>query len=322
MLVSLGEILFDFLPIEADGAITGFSMHPGGGPFNVAVGLARLGQPVAFAGKVADDFFGRRLRQTVLVEGVSDAYLANSATAPSTLAFVAHENGEPAFTFYGDGAADSLLTIADLPVSLFSETQLLHFGGISLLRGTTPETALTVAERLRGKALISLDPNVRPALIADTAGYRATLERAIGACDLLKISAADVAWLAPDHSVEDYAMNCLERGPCLVALTRGGAGTLGLRRRGNTIERLEAAVVPVEVADTVGAGDAFSAGLLAALADRNVLTRDALDHLNSADLTQALQYGTLTAAITCTRIGADPPRRSEVEQFRHERGLA
>lgn len=314
-LVCLGEILIDFLPIEHDDVVSGFTLHPGGGPYNVAVGLARLGQPTAFVSKLGDDFFGRRLREAVRAEGIADAWLPTAAGRASTLAFVAHEHGEPAFTFYGDGAADTLLTPPELPHDLLEHARLLHFGGISLLRGSTPEAALSAAEMLRGRALVSLDPNVRPALIHDAAAYRATLARAVAACDLLKISAADTAWLAPEMDVLDYAAAQLAAGPALVLVTRGGAGVTAFRQGVEGVERIDVPGFNVTVADTVGAGDSFSAGVLAAFAVRNTLDRAALVAMPRTELEAALRYGAAVAAINCTRPGADPPRAAEVEQF-------
>jgi fructokinase len=321
-LVCLGEILIDFLPVEVSGEVTGFRMFPGGGPFNVAVGLARLGQPTAFVSKLGADFFGRRLRQAVRAEGIDDAWLLDSS-APSTLAFVTVEAGEPSFTFYGDGAADTLLAPTDLPTQLFEQAALLHFGGISLLRGTTPTAALAAAEGLRGRALVSLDPNVRPKLIHDERAYRQTLERAVAACDLLKLSVADVAWLAPGQDPVAYAAEQLDAGPALVTLTRGGEGVTGLRKSGVAVEMVEVPVFPVAVADTVGAGDAFSAGMLAALAGSQdeaqplggATGRAALEALSADELRACLRFGAATAAITCSRPGADPPRRQEVVAF-------
>jgi fructokinase len=314
-LCSLGEILFDFLPIEADDEVSGFTLHPGGGPYNVAVGLARLGQPTAFVGKVGDDFFGRRLRRAVQDEGIDDRFLATANGAPTTLAFVAHENGEPVFTFYGDGAADTLLSPTDLPEAFYNQAVLLHFGGISLLRGETPQAALAAAEGLRGKALVSLDPNVRPRVIADPTAYRATLERAIGLCDLLKLSAADIEWLAPGANPLDYAESLLGVGPTLITVTRGGAGVAALRRGPSGVEQIEFPGFRVTVADTVGAGDSFSAGFLAALAERHALNRSALEALSADDLQAALRLGAAVAAINCSRIGANPPGWNEVEAF-------
>ncbi|NTU81442.1 MAG: carbohydrate kinase, partial [Chloroflexales bacterium] len=255
-LVCLGEILIDFLPVEEGGEVTGFTMHGGGGPLNVAVGLARLGQPTAFVGKVGADYFGRRLRRAVRAEGIDDRWLFDVA-APTTLAFVAVEDGEPSFTFYGEGAADTRLTREDLPDELFRRATLLHFGGISLLRGSTPDAALSAAERLHGRALISLDPNIRPRLVRDGHAYIATLSRAVTTCDLLKLSAADVAWLAPGTDPLDFAEGQLAVGPALVTLTRGADGVTALRLRGGALERIDVPTFPVTVADTVGAGDTF-----------------------------------------------------------------
>jgi fructokinase len=322
LLTSLGEILFDFLPIAAGGEVTGFSMHPGGGPYNVAVGLARLGQPTAFVSKVGADFFGRRLRRAVRAEGIDDRFLASAPGALTTLAFVADEGGEPAFTFYGEGAADTLLTPEDLPAAFYDSTALLHFGGISLLRGSTPQAALAAVAGLRGRALISFDPNVRPAVISDAVAYRATLARGIAMCDLLKLSAADIEWLAPGVEPLDYAAALLDAGPALVLVTRGGAGALALRRSPDGLEQVAAPGFSVQVVDTVGAGDAFTAGFLAALAERGVLSRAAVVALPAVDLVAALRFGAAVAAITCGRAGADPPLRPEVDAFVADRSDA
>lgn len=319
-LVCLGEILIDFLPIEVDGEVTGFSLHPGGGPFNVAVGLARLDQPTAFVSKVGADFFGRRLRRAVRAEGVDDRWLLD-APALSTLAFVAHEGDEPVFSFYGEGAADTLLAPGDLPDELFATAGLLHFGGISLLRGVTPTAALAAAQGLRGRALVSLDPNVRPLLVKDADAYRATLATAFASCDLLKLSAADIGWLEPGADPLAYAARQLEAGPAMVALTRGSAGVSGLRLRDGRLEQIEVPTMRVPVADTVGAGDSFTAGLLAALAVGGVLSREALVAMPADALRAALQQGVAAAAINCSRPGADPPRSAELAEFLGAGGL-
>ncbi len=313
-LVCLGEILIDFLPLERGGEVVGFTMHPGGGPFNVAVGLARLDQPTAFVSKVGADYFGRRLRQSVRAEGIDDRWLLSSDAA-STLAFVAIEDGEPAFTFYGEGTADTRLTRDELPAELFDSTAILHFGGISLLRGSTPDAALAAAERLQGRALISLDPNIRPLLVRDGPAYVALLSRAVATCDLLKLSAADVAWLAPGVAVDDYAAAQLDVGPALVALTRGADGVSGLRYVDGKLERIDVPTIPVSVADTVGAGDSFTAGLLAALADAGVTSRAALEALPAEQLRAALRQGAAVAAVACSRPGANPPTTAELAAF-------
>lgn len=320
-LACIGEILVDFLPVEHAGQTTGFSMHPGGAPCNVAVGLARLGQPVAFVSKVSSDFFGRYLRTYVQEQGVDTRYLLSSNTAATTLAFVSVEQGEPVFTFYGEGAADTLLQADEIPAAFFAETRLLHFGGISLLRGGTPTTILATVERLKGHALLSFDPNMRPLLIRDEVAYRALLHQFFHLADLVKISAADSAWLAPGRSIEQVAQELLAMGSALVTVTRGSAGVLAFRSRSpGVVETWNVPTYPVQVVDTVGAGDAFSAGLLAALSEHGVASRAALLDLTAVAVDECLHFAAAVAALTCTRAGANPPRYAEVSHFLAQQG--
>lgn len=310
LLACLGEILIDFLPIEGGGQTTGFSQHPGGAPFNVAVGLARLDKKVAFAGKVSTDLFGRYLRAYAEGQGIDTHFLLPS-DAPTTLAFVTTEGGEPGYAFYGEGAADTTLLPGEVPPGLIEETGILHFGSISLLRGTTPAAVLATVERLDGRALLSFDPNVRPGLVCDESGYRALLTRLFGMSDLVKLSAADLEWLAPGEPVEKAASRLAEKGPSLVVVTLGGRGVLAVRGA----EKWEVPAFDVPVVDTVGAGDAFSAGLLAALADRGVFSREALGNLSNDEVASSLRFASAVSALTCMKAGADPPMRLEVERF-------
>lgn len=313
VITCLGEGLMDMLPFSEEGETVGFRLAPAGSILNVAVGLARLGDPAAFAGKLADDFFGRRIRERLRAEGVRLDYLT-MARGHSTLAFVMPPEGasaEPSFAFYGEGAADTLLTLADLPSALFDETAALHVGSISLLRGTTPLTARSVAERLRGRALLSLDPNIRPGLIEDEIGYRTLLDHIIAQTDVLKLSLADLAWLEPGAEREDppeVAARYATRGPALVALTLGDAGAVIVTSGGFVARQVAPSVT---VADTVGAGDAFAAGLLDALLARGATTRGALAALTVEQIEEALRWATVVATLTCARPGANPPRREE-----------
>ena len=327
LLNCMGEMLIDFLPIEEHNATVGFHMHAGGSPMNVAVGLARLGQPTAFTGKISTDFFGRYLRNHIERENIDIRFLIDSI-ALSTLAFVASEGGEPAYSFYGEGAADTLLTPDELPASFFTDTSILHVGSISLLRGSTPEAILSAVERLKGHALISLDPNIRPGLVRDEAGYRAVLDQCFTLADVVKISQVDLEWFAPGQSLEETAAHILSRGPGLVVVTQGGQGALAVRMAmraalqdaedtgvAEGVVYLHVPAFEVDVVDTVGAGDAFSAGLLAGLAERDMTSRASLAHLSSEDLEAVLRFAGATSALTCTRAGANPPTRPEVEQF-------
>jgi fructokinase len=304
----MGEILIDFLPIEEHGQTTGFHMLPGGSPLNVAVGVARLGQPVAFAGKVAHDFFGRFLRQYAESQQIDTRFLIDS-DAPSTLAFVAVEDNEPAFSFYGEGAADTLLTPDELPAAMIAETRALHVGSISLLRGKTPTAVISAVEQLRGKALIQFDPNIRPGLVRDPAAYRALIDRLAGMVDIFKISAADLSWLMPDLTIAAAANRIHGLGPALVIVTQGGRGGIAIRGA----EHIAIPAFAITLADTVGAGDTFNAGVLAGLAERDALSRSALLQLETDSLAATLRLASAAAALNCTRPGCDPPTRREVE---------
>jgi len=307
LFTAIGEILIDFTPINERGAMVGFRMHAGGSPLNVAVGLARLGARVEFAGKVSSDVFGRFLAAHLKHEGVGTRFLSHS-DAPSTLAFVALEDGEPAFSFYREGAADTRLLPRDLPEDIV-RTQFLHFGSISLMNEPTAGTIAGLVERLRGRAILSFDPNIRPGLIGDRRGYRDLLARLFQSADIVKISATDLRWFNPDHSLEEAANTLMEMGPALVAVTQGPRGAYARWHAGDV--RIPARAV--EVVDTVGAGDAFTSGLLFSLVERGVTSRAGLQEMRADLLEASLQFATAAAAVTCTRAGADPPRRDEVE---------
>ncbi len=312
LIICLGELLVDFIPAGGDAPGDTFRMHAGGSLLNVAVATARLGQPVALAGRVGRDLFGAFLREAVEREGVGTRWLLD-IDAPTTLAFVSTVDGEPVFAFYGDDAADTRLAPDDLPEALFAETAILHTGSISLLRGTTPDAIESACARLRGRAMLSLDPNVRPGLVADEPAYRARLARLLRLVDVVKVSAADLAWLAPGRDVEAAARELLAPGPELVVVTSGGSEILALRAPDGGTDALRVPPFTVPIADTVGAGDAFMAGLLTGLAEAGATSRASLDVLSTSAVRDALRMAAATAALACTRVGADPPDRGAVD---------
>jgi fructokinase len=289
-------------------------MYAAGSILNVAVGLSRLEKNVAFACKVADDYFGRHLQAYMATEKIDPRFLVPLKGGRSTLAFVAMENGIPTFSFYGEGAADTLLTVDELPDTLFTETRILHFGSISLLQGTTPDAVLETVERLKGKALLSFDPNIRPELVRDEVRYRALLQRMIGLADVMKLSDADLAWMRPGMSSEEALQELVAQGPGLVVITRGAQGVLGATPGGASVQMPTFAV---EMVDTVGAGDSFCAGLLAQLAERDMTTHTSLTRITTNELSEILRFAAAVAALNCMQAGANPPRRAAVEQFLH-----
>jgi len=314
LITCVGEVLIDFLPIVEDGRTVGFRSHPGGSLLNVAVAAARLGARVALATRTGDDFFGRSLRAYAEGEGI-DVRWMSEAPARTTLGFVSFEGGEPAYAFYGEGTSDTLLVPENLPDELLDETAILHVGSISLLRGSTPATVLSACERLRGRALLSLDPNVRPDLVRDEPAYRAMLDRFFALVDVVKVSAADLAWLTPGRDIEAVAGELLDRGASLVAVTDGGAGVVALQRTARGTQRFGVPSFQVAVADTVGAGDTFDAGLLTRLVELRATSRDAIERLAAEAVEETLRFAAGVAALNCTRPGADPPHRAEADAF-------
>ena len=160
----------------------------------------------------------------------------------------------------------------------------------------------------RDQRVISLDPNIRPTLVNGESEYRARLERMLALSDIIKISKEDLDWLAPGTRFEDVAQRWLSAGAGIVILTDGEAGSRCLT---NSLD-VHMAAFPVEMVDTVGAGDTFNAGVLAGLRQAGVLKRPELKTLSEETLRTALTYGARAAAHTVSRAGADPPWRHEM----------
>ncbi len=308
MIVSCGEALIDFVPLEGPGGEAGYRPLPGGSPFNVAIAAARLGQPAGFLSRVSTDVFGDQLVATLEANDV-DTSLEARGSESSTLAFVALAPGEePRYAFFNTGAADRSLVAADLPEALPAGIDCLHFGSFSLAVEPAATTLAGLMQRESGRRVISLDPNVRPTLVGERTAYVRRLEALIRLATIVKVSAADLDWLYPGEPADAVAARWLDSGPTVIAVTGGERGAFGV----TAALRAEATGDRVEVVDTVGAGDTFQAGLLVRLAELDRLTHDGLESLTEADLADALAFAGRAAAITCTRAGADPPRRGEL----------
>ena len=186
--------------------------------------------------------------------------------------------------------------------------ECLHFGSFSLAVEPAATTLARLMRRETGARVISLDPNVRPTLVGERTAYVERLEALVRLATVVKVSAADLDWLYPGEPAATVAARWRESGPAVVAVTEGERGAFALA---GTV-RAEAAGASVEVVDTVGAGDTFQAGLLVRLAELGRLSHDGLAALNEAELADALAFAGRAAAITCTRPGADPPRRAEL----------
>jgi fructokinase len=301
-IVVIGEALIDLVETGDDEPRLA---RPGGSPYNVALGLARLQRSTSFAGRISHDPLGAVLRRHAERSGV-DLTLSVDAAEPTTVALVElDDTGGAQYRFGVDGTADFGWTDAELG-RIPDETGAVHFGSLaSWLPPGDAAIARRVAElRARGAA-VSYDPNVRPHLQPDRAAARAQVEAAVPLAHLVKTSAEDLDWLRPDEPIEDVARSWLELGPSVVVVTRGGDGSTAFTAAA-TVDRPP---VPVDVVDTVGAGDAFMSGLLDALGRRGLLTPAGIA---GAPFAECLDDAALVAAITCSRAGANPPRRAEL----------
>ncbi|HUZ85528.1 MAG TPA: carbohydrate kinase [Candidatus Baltobacterales bacterium] len=302
MIAVCGEALID---IVGDGDGTQ-SARPGGGPFNTARALARLGVPTAFLGRLSSDMFGRELAGRLAADGV-DLSMASSGPEPTTIAVTDVDGyGVAAYSFLVEGTSAPNFTTAMLPERLPPEVSALHVGTLGLLLEPMALTMVELIQREGDRRLVMIDPNVRPALLGDDGDYRRRLEWVIARSAIVKASDDDLAWLYPGLDYETAVDSILSLGVRLVVATLGAQGAFGA----SPGARIQVSAPPVQVVDTIGAGDAFGAALLAWLHDGGRLSRDL--SLGVGDLQAALSFACLVASTTCTRAGAEPPWRAEV----------
>ncbi|WP_354638845.1 carbohydrate kinase family protein [Kitasatospora camelliae] len=280
----------------------GLRVHPGGGPANTAVALARLGTPTRFLGRLSGDVFGRLFRAHLAESGV-DLSGCVPAAEPSTLAVADLDgDGQAVYSFHAEGTADWQWSTPELAAEPAGRPACVHTGSLALVRhpgGTAIEEFLA---RASAEATVSIDPNVRP-LLVDPAVYRERLDRWCALADLLRLSEDDLARLLPGTAPEAACDRWHAAGARLVVITLGARGALA-SLDGHRIT-VPAAPVPV-LADTVGAGDAFTAGLLHHLGTLDRLG-GRLDALTPDDLAAACRFAARTAALTCASPGANPP---------------
>lgn len=308
MFIVCGEALFDVFATGDTPTGIGFDARIGGSPFNVALGLARLGQPVGFFGGIGTGFAGERLMRALADEGI-DASAVARVHAPTTLGLVGvSASGVPSYAFYGHGGADRKVLpehLAALPAAVSA----FHFGSYAMVVQPVGATQRALVEREHRRSVVSYDPNVRANVEPDLAVWRETLDWMLPRTHVLKVSDEDLALLYPGLGLAQFAADALAAGTALVVVTRGAEGAVGFTAA-NTVQM---APVPVPVVDTVGAGDTFQAALLTWLAETHRLTPAAIRALDAAALAEALGFAARAAAITCGRRGADLPRRAELD---------
>ncbi len=301
LIVVAGESLIDRI-VRPDGRREAV---PGGGPFTTARALGRLGCRVAFLGRLSSDSDGRLLRSLLVDDGV-DLAVAATSDEP-TLQAIAELDGRGAasYRFEPPGSAAAGLRPGDVPAGLPAETAVLHVGTLGLVLEPTATTIAGLVAATPPGILVMLDPNIRPLAIADPAAYRARLDAVVRRADVVKVSVDDLRWLEPAVAPIDAARHIAAMGPAVVLVTDGASPVRIVRPAG--VREVEAP--RVRVVDTVGAGDAFGAGFLAAWTDAR---RSAAGLGDEAAVVEAVRFAVRVASWTVGRAGADPPTRAEL----------
>lgn len=307
MFVVAGEALMDVFTGATTPTGIALDARIGGSPLNVAFGLARMGQAVAFLGGISNGELGNRLVDALRAEGVSLDALHRS-DAPTTISLIGVDaKGVPEYAFYGTGAADRTLPLSALE-RMPADARLLHVGSYTMVVGDTAATQRALVERVHGRMVVSYDPNLRLNVEPDLQVWRDTLEWMLPRTDILKLSDEDLGLLYPGIDPAAFAADCLGKGAGLVALTRGGKGAFAWHASGI----VEVPPVHVDVIDTVGAGDTFQSSLVTRLDELGALTPDGVRGMGAETLLDAMRFAAQAAAITCSRRGADLPRRAEL----------
>jgi fructokinase len=257
-IISLGEALIDFIPVDSDNLI--YQKSPGGAPANVAVGLARLGAESAFLGKVGNDVLGTFLKDTLASFGVHTDHMLLTDEARTGAVFITlAENGERSFDFYIDPSADRFLKWEELNESLFECSKILHFGSISMISGPSRSATTRAVELARKNGMIvSYDPNLRLSLWENEDAARETILSMFDSADLIKISEEELEFLTGEATIEKGVEKLSAYKIPLLLVTLGSEGSYAFTQ--NVTARIHA--MKVNAVDTTGAGDAFVSGVL------------------------------------------------------------
>lgn len=311
-----GETLIDFLPVRAGplDEIETFTRRPGGAPANVAVGLASLGETPWFWTRIGSDPFGEMLVETLSGHDLPNRFIVRDPEAKTTLAFVSHDaDADREFSFYRDGTADTRMESGTIGNELLARVSWVHLGGVTLSSEPAREATLDLATRAdEHDCTVSFDPNARPELWADREAFAGLVGEMLPHVDVLKATPEDLAMAGFDGKGTELAHAACDRGPHTTLLTLGGEGALAVTTE--AAPWTGEATHPgyrVDPVDTTGAGDAFSAGAIAALS-------------GGESLDESLAFANAVAATTTTAEGAMTalPDRTAIERFRESTPVA
>jgi fructokinase len=311
LITVIGEALIDLLPNQQPRTFTAL---PGGSPYNVAIGLARLGQRVTLMARLSGDAFGGILREQAMAENIELA-AAPRAAEPTTLAVVTLDaNAGAIYHFHRHGTADWQWTAEEIGRAP-AQTAALHFGSIASWTPPGDAQILGLARRMhgRGDVLVSYDPNIRPDLLTDRHHAQQRVERALQCAHLAKASTEDIDWLYPGASAEEVARRWLDLGPAIVVITASASGATAFTAGGQSVHR---PARQISVVDTIGAGDSFTAGLIGSIMVRGLSSPALLATCRASELSATVDDAILVASLNCQRQGNDPPTAADLESAR------
>jgi fructokinase len=310
VIVVAGEALVDL--VEEGGVLRAV---PGGGPFNTALALARLGLPVAYLGTLSSDHYGGVLGG-LLADASVDLSLVRATDAPTPVAVVKKHGGDGgnSYTFHLAGTAFADFPRTSLP-PIPTQAVALHVGTLALAVDPAATTYRLLVEREADKRTIVFDPNIRPAVFGDAEAYRLRFAELCRLSTVVKMSRDDAAWIYPSCEPTEVIERVLDLGPRMIAVTLGAEGAVAA----SAVGRAQLPADHVDVIDTVGSGDSFGAGLIASLYEQDALALDSTRPLDNNVLEKAISLAVSVAALTSTRTGAASPSRAEVDAYLSER---
>ena len=308
----MGEALIDFVPVPAPDGGLAYAPRCGGSPFNAAKAAAILGAEAGFLGAISTDLFGEMLEADLARHGI-DTTQAPRLSAPTTLAFVDLQRGEPRYAFFNEGTATRM--IAPDPARFQpGRGDVIGFGSISLIDLPGADAITDFAEAVAGRAIVAIDPNARPGMTPDLDRWRRRIGRLLDVADIVRVSVEDLAALAPGQGPAEFARGRIAAGASLVVVTYGADGADAWTATSHV-------TVPghrVVVVDTVGAGDTLMGTLLARLAAGGYTAGDALRHLDGKTVSAVLKTAVAASALNCMASGCAPPGVAAVAAFQEQ----
>ena len=295
--ISLGEALIDFIPLDADNLT--YQKSPGGAPANVAVGVARLQTPSTFLGKVGNDVLGRFLNETLQSYSVNTSYLSMTDEVRTGAVFVTlGQDGERSFDFYIDPSADRFLQEEDIAHELFEENNILHFGSISMISEPSKSATVKAVRLARENGLVvSYDPNLRLSLWKSEQQAKETILSIMSQVDVLKISEEELEFLTGEKEIERGVGVLNENYDIpLIFITLGAEGSFAFTKDGS----VRVPAMKVNAVDTTGAGDAFVSGILHCLANREGI----VEGITLEDAEQMARFASVSGGLAASEKGA------------------